>query len=399
MTAHKSRFLFHRDVLLSTILTFSILFLLKLVIFNTKYLDPVSQALGDFQFTDLYYTQFQKQHTDIDTNIVIVNIGENDRQALTQQLQIIKSFEPKVIGLDVTFISKKELVSDSLLKAELHGSIPLLLTSNIVYQKEQNDNSFSIESSHPFFEKQGDEGYGNFLAKEDHAVRYYAPFLNKESTQIASLSARIVEVFNKDTYEKLRLRNRKSEIINYRTANFPKLDVSDIYGSADLSFLRDKIVLMGYMGPNFSQKVFDDNHLTPLNKSYGGHAIPDMYGIEIHANIISMILSGTYIREVPLWLTLVLAFIICFFHMYAFVYLFVYHHKWFHFVAKVIQLLSFAIIVFVALIFYGAFNLKLEPSYIVVGVVLSCDTLYFYQGFVQMAHKKFGFDSLFISHH
>jgi len=96
---------------------------------------------------------------------------------------------------------------------------------------------------------------------------------------------------------------------------------------------------------------------------------------------------------------LVLAFIICFFHMYAFVYLFVYHHKWFHFVAKVIQLLSFAIIVFVALIFYGAFNLKLEPSYIVVGVVLSCDTLYFYQGFVQMAHKKFGFDSLFISHH
>jgi CHASE2 domain-containing sensor protein len=399
MSSHQPKFLFHRDVLLSSILTFAILFLLKLVIFNTKYLDPVSQALGDFQFTDLYYSQFQKQHTDIDTNIVIVNIGENDRQSLIQELQIIKSFEPKVIGLDVTFVSQKEPATDSLLRAELHGNIPIILTSNIVYDQEQKGNTFSIESSHPFFEKQKEEGYGNFLSKEGHAVRYYAPFLKREGSQIASLSARIVEVFNKDAYDELLARNRKSEIINYRSNNFPKLDVSDIYGSADLSFLSGKIVLMGYMGPNFSQKVFEDNHLTPLNKSYGGHAVPDMYGVEIHANIISMILSGSYIREVPMWFTLVLAFLICVLHMYAFIYLFIYQHKWFHFVAKIIQLLSFGIIVFVALIFYGALDLKLEPSYIVVGVVLSCDALYFYQGFAEMAHKKFGFNSLFVSHH
>ena len=142
MSAHSGpidKKLLHRDVFLASVLTFIILFLLKLVIFNTKYLDPISLPLSDFQFTDLYYSQFRKQQTAIDTNIVIVNIGENDRAALVQQLQIIQSFNPKVIGLDVTFIAQKDAETDSALKAMLHGNIPVVLTSNIVYGDKKED--------------------------------------------------------------------------------------------------------------------------------------------------------------------------------------------------------------------------------------------------------------------
>jgi CHASE2 domain-containing sensor protein len=398
-THNHKNFLFHRDVLLSSILTFVILFLLKLIIFNTKFLDPISQALGDFQFTDLYYSQFQSKRTDIDTNIVLINVGENNRAAIAEQLEVIQSFKPKVIGLDVTFIEQKDPTIDSLLKHALHGKIPVMMTENIVYNEQDNDAQFSIESSHPYFAKQNDEGYGNFLAEEGNTVRYYTPQLEKNGKQIPSLSVRITEIFDNEATRKLIVRNRKSEIINYRTNNFPKWDVDDVFGSADLNFIRGKIVLMGYMGSNLHQKAFDDNKLTPLNKSYGGHALPDMYGVEIHANIISMILSGSYIQEVPMWLTLLLAFIVCVLHTYIFVYLFIYQHKWFHFVAKIIQLVSMALIVFVCILIYGKFSLKLEPSYIVIGVVLSCDALYFYEGFAQMANNKFGFNSLFVSHH
>jgi len=390
----------HRDVILSSLLTFVILFLLKLVVFNTKYLDPISQPLSDFQFTDLYYSQFQKNKTFIDTNIVLVNIGDNDRAALLQQLMIVQSFSPKVIGLDVTFLSQKNPEVDSVLKAMLHADVPVILTSNIGY--EENDKAkkdFLLETNNPYFEKGKDEGFGNFLAEEGQTVRYYSPKLIKDGETIYAFTSKIVQAYDSTLLDILFSRNNKSEIINYKTNSFPKLDVSDVYGSADLSFLRGKIVLMGYMGPSFSQIVFEDNHLTPLNKSYGGHAIPDKYGVEIHANIISMVLGQNYINESPKWITYLIAFIVCMLHMYAFIFLFVHKHKWFHLGAKTIQLLSFALIVFVSLIVYGFLNVKLEPGYIVIGVLLSCDALYFYEAFVAYAHNRFGFQSLFLHEH
>lgn len=392
--------LLHRDVFLASVLTFVILFLLKLVIFNTKYLDPISLPLSDFQFTDLYYSQFRKQQADIDTNIVIVNIGENDRAALIQQIQIIESFNPKVIGLDVTFVAQKDAETDSALKAVLHGSIPIILTSNIVYSDQDlHQGTFSTESSNTYFEKKQDEGFGNFLAEEGQTVRYYPPFLSKENEKIPAFSTQIIAKYDSNAYFKLLSRKLKTEIINYQSNNFAKLDVGDIYQNADLNFLKGKIVLMGYMGPNFSQVVFEDNHLTPLNKSYGGHAQSDKYGIEIHANIISMVLRKDYINELPKWVTYVIAFLVCMAHMYLFIYLFVQHHKWFHLGVKLMQLASFAILVFLSLLIFGIFGLKLEPGYIVIGVLLSGDAIYFYEAFVILLHPKFHFKSLFAQNH
>jgi CHASE2 domain-containing sensor protein len=403
MSAHSGpidKKLLHRDVFLASVLTFVILFLLKLVIFNTKYLDPISLPLSDFQFTDLFYSQFRKQQTAIDTNIVIVNIGENDRAALVQQLQIIQSFNPKVIGLDVTFIAQKDAETDSALKAVLHGNIPVVLTSNIVYgEKKEDKAAFELESSNEYFEKKNDEGFGNFLAEEGQTVRYYPPFLSKGNEKIPAFSTRVISKYDSSAYHKLLARKLKTEIINYQSDNFAKLDVSDIYTSADLNFLRNKIVLMGYMGPNFSQIVFEDNHLTPLNKSYGGHAQPDKYGIEIHANIISMALRQNFVNELPKWTTYLIAFLICMAHMYLFIYLFVKHHKWFHLGVKVMQLASFAVIVFIALLIFGLLDLKLEPGYIVIGVLLSGDAIYFYEAFVIAINHKFHFKSLFAQSH
>ena len=389
----------HRDVLFSTIMAFVILFLLKFVIVNTEYLNPLAQVFDDFQFTDLYYSEYKKTKTEIDTNIVLVNIGENDRLAIAGQLDKVNSFGPKFIGLDVTFKSLKTEGQDSILKAALGGPVPIISVCNILYEEQADSREFVMEGANPFFGRSGYEGYGNFLGEDDQTVRYYTPFLNDKQKRYPAFATRIVQTIAPQAYDKLLKRGHKTEIINYRSANYPVLDVCDFEGSADLNILRNKVVLMGYMGPDLLHKVFEDNHLTPLNKSYGGRALPDKYGIEIHANIVSMLLGQSYINESPGWLIFICAFFVCMAHMYIFIYLFVKHHKWFHVGAICLQIISFALIVLVSLFLFGHAGLKLEPAYILVGVLISIESLYFYEALVKVLHSWFNFQSCFVQKH
>ena len=389
----------HRDVFLSTVLTFIILFLIKIVVVNVEYLNPIAKVFEDFQFTDIYYSEFKKNKTEIDTNLVIVNIGENDRLGIASQIEIIKSFKPRVIGLDVTFKDRKGDAEDSILKNALEGNIPVISVCNIVYDEEKPRAPFEIERSNPFFARSPMEGFGNFLGEEDQSVRYFTPFLYQANQQYSAFATKIIAIIDSDAYQRLLKRKRKTEIINYRSNHFPTLDVSDFSGATDLNFLRNKIVMMGYMGPDLEHKVFEDNHVTPLNKSYGGRVFPDKYGIEIHSSIISMVLSGTYINEMPQWEIFVVAFIVCMAHMYVFIYLFLNHHKWFHVGALSLQVVSFGLIVVISIVFFHLFKIKLEPTYILVGVLLSVESLYFYEALVKILHKYFNFKSCFIQAH
>ncbi len=75
------------------------------------------------------------------------------------------------------------------------------------------------------------------------------------------------------------------------------------WGPADLEItFRDKIVLIGYVGDRIDIDTGEDKFFTPLNSKYIGKANRDMYGIVVHANIISTILNGHYIRVMPDWL-------------------------------------------------------------------------------------------------
>ena len=66
-----------------------------------------------------------------------------------------------------------------------------------------------------------------------------------------------------------------------------------------LSQIENKIVLLGYRGKvmvhekpdikNIQNKHDEDMYFTPLNPFMTGRALPDMYGVDIQANIISNI--------------------------------------------------------------------------------------------------------------
>ncbi len=160
-------------------------------------------------------------------------------------------------------------------------------------------------------------------------------------------------------FEKLKKRNHNTEIINYshRTNQYLIINGEDLLqGNVDTSAIKGKIALLGYINPN--PEDIEDKKYTPFNEEFAGKSIPDMNGIVIHANIISMALDGKYINKLPLWVTILFAVLIGWLHMSFFIHYYLENHIWFHLVAKIAQLISAILFVYVGMKFVRQFSNK-----------------------------------------
>ncbi|RZK50997.1 MAG: CHASE2 domain-containing protein [Pedobacter sp.] len=111
-----------------------------------------------------------------------------------------------------------------------------------------------------------------------------------------------------------------------------------IAGKAVPSVFANKIVLLGYVAIGVND--VEDKHFTPMNEKYTGRALPDMNGVFIHANIISMVQDHDYIHRMPAWLMWSIAFLLCWLHMSLFIKDYLDNHIWFHLLAKIAQIIS-----------------------------------------------------------
>lgn len=98
-------------------------------------------------------------------------------------------------------------------------------------------------------------------------------------------------------------RGNEIERINYG----PRLDwafkgeLTDSYFWFNPDHLKDKTILIGYMGDYLTDSIYyyKNCRITPLNQYYGeSNILPDMYDIEITANIIRTINENDFIEEV-----------------------------------------------------------------------------------------------------
>lgn len=402
MSARKPS-LFHRDVFLSTVFTFLLIGLLGFVVINTKYLSPIYNALKDFEYTDLYYSQYKSKQVEFSDEIVLVNIGDADRSGIAEILEFIHSKRPKAIGLDVCFLEKRDSTSDAALKDAIRG--PIVLANQLNYATKtsagaaKNGAQLYVERTHPYFEVMA-EGYGNFVGGEGETVRYFQPATKVRGDTMLSFVSQLLKLADLSAYRQLTERDGRAEIINYSQQKFVTLQPSQIGGDTRLEgLLTDKYVIVGYLGSESGAGSLEDLHLTPLNKSFGGHAIPDMYGPEIHAHILSMALNRTYVDTLSKPVSWILAFVITLLHMYVFLRDFVDNHMWFHLIAKVLQLVSFGLLFLAAVMIYHFGNLKIEPSLLLIAIVLSVDALYFLDGIMKWLYKKFNWHSYFIVEH
>lgn len=378
--------------------------LLDLKIFTA--FDVIGQSLKDFELTD-YAFSYLREDPLVDQRFVIVNIGNESRRALAQQLRLISQYKPKVIAIDAFFNCEGGLRDTLNCPALLDTLGNLLLASaieeagNVILSEKllQTDSlskfdsniSDSIEYSDPMFRVNVKEGFVTLPTKATYQqdvklCRSIWPKVEVKgktelafSTQIAMQydSVKTMEYLKRNNDEELinfrgnievlqlrvkSLKNSETGVSNYATM-FYTVDIGNLERGEVLGeVFKDNIVIMGFLGDYIGEPSWEDKFFTPMNKKVAGRANPDMFGVVLHANIVAMILNGDFINQWPDWLLVVIAFVVC---CLTVVLLIIIDHKlpsWFDALTFFVQLVIIILVSFLIIEAFDAFSLKLDLS-------------------------------------
>ncbi len=155
--AHRriTKYLYERDTIFATAWVFVFILMVKVLpLPNMHFFDPIEIALEDFDFNDITYSKLKKTVGDsLDRHIVIINIGEFDREGLALLINKTSSMGAKVIGLDATMEGPKDPYKDSLMREAIDKNKNLVLASRFHPGEGKEEsvftpNYFSTSDSH-----------------------------------------------------------------------------------------------------------------------------------------------------------------------------------------------------------------------------------------------------------
>ncbi|MCX6149253.1 MAG: CHASE2 domain-containing protein [Ignavibacteriales bacterium] len=384
--------------LLITSIVFLIIGFFSLLPINLGILDPMGKALTDFDIYDLVFSKIRVEQNN-DEHIVIVNIGNLNRTEIANQINELAKYKPRVIGLDAFFIEKKDWSDDSILAATISSVKNLVIINKLLDYNSSIGKYESILESNKIFQN-ASVGYANLPEDKKgsfRTIRTFKPKAYFKERVNYSFAVKIVESYNKTSFDHLLKRNNPIEHINFKgnINKFYFLDSYDINERSNLHFIKDKIVLLGYTGITLNTPTLEDIFFTPLNERYAGKTFPDMYGIVIHANIISMILNENYINEIPVFFNFILAIIFCYLNVITMLYIKQNLFDWFGGFSKLIILVQTCLLLFIGILLFNFFNFKIQLTLIMVVIVLVPTSIDFYNNYVEkfiksIQHKTIG---------
>jgi len=397
---HVTKYLYERDTFFATVGVFVFLILLGMIPINFYVLNPMKMALKDFDFNDISYAKLEKgKYDSVDRRIVVVNTGQLDRAQIGFLIEKVNTYGPKVIGLDVFFTAPKEEEpeKDSILREAFRKTKNLVAVSVGYWEAD----SFNIVPN-AFDDVLPKRGYANLIGEDVGTIRHFTPFELVHHQKYPQIATAVVKEFDSAAYKKLEKKGNKETIINYtkRVDKYQLLEAEDVmmdnFDTASVK-VRDQIVLLGYV--NKDPNNIEDKKFTPMNVKFAGKAYPDMNGIFVQANIITMALDGAYIKKPPKWVAWVVAIIIGWIHMSLFIRYYLESHIWFHLVAKLAQVFSVIFFAYLGMYIFDKFAIKLDMKYTLYVIALAVDVIYFYEAFVGWLHRKFGYQTIFGHHH
>lgn len=364
-----------------------------------NFLDPVGDALSDMELTDIVFSRV-REHPGADTNIVIVNVGNLSREGIAEEIKILNSYNPKVIGIDFFLHSPKSAHGDSLL-AEAFSKVENLVLVSRLGDYNMGSNSFdTLETSHPMFAKHSVTGFANLITDAENQQRFKTcrSFTATEylanQRPINAFSVKMAEIYSPEKTASFLKRKNENEIINYRGniwsqtgefANvFPSLDVDDVFErNFEPEMIRDKIILLGYTGESFGDTSWEDRFYTPLNMDYAGKTNPDMFGVVIHANIISMILNEDYVNKMSDTAAIIWGVILCYLNVVWFS--IIYHRlpRWYDGITKGVQVVEVFLLFAIIIIVFYVFDYQLNLTLGIGAILLAGDSLEFYYGVIK----------------
>jgi CHASE2 domain-containing sensor protein len=404
------------DCFVATLFVFAVLLGIKEItkfdIFNA--FDPLGQALGDMEFTDITFSRLRSDPP-LDTNVVIVNIGELSRAEIGQQINIISKFKPKVIGID-SFFDCPGGITDSINCPQAYDTLSnmilataiqnagnvvmvtkLLQTKSLIKKLGDIDIYDSLEHTDENLRPGAYEGYASLDTdagnQEDlKSCRRFNPSIVVNGEKQFAFAVMMAKLYDSAKAERFLRRKNYSEVVNYRgniydpfeAAEYPsRYYTLDWYQALDTNsfvggMFKDKIVIMGFLGKNLDDTSWDDKFFTPLNKKFAGKSRPDMYGVVVHANIVSMILTEDYVDELSEGILIAIAFIVCFLNVALFSIIERYLPVWFDGLTLLCQVIEIAILIGLMVYIFFVSNFKLNLTYTLAALALvgTCFELY-----------------------
>jgi len=339
-------------------------------------------------------------NTKIDKRITIVNIGHADREGIAMMIDKAASYKPKVMALDVLFYTEKDPAQDSMLSATFKRNKNLVAAQQLIPTGPDGD---TINTTGNYIKGASQYAYVNFFTDQLASVRTYEPFeRDHKKILYKSFTSEIINLYDSTAYKELRKKGNSKTLINY-SRHQKQYNVVEwenlMQDQVDSSLFKDKIVLFGFIATAEEPDLISDKFFTPMNSRWYGKSIPDMHGIVVHANIISMALDDDYIKKLPSWANVLIAVLVCWLHMSFFVRYYLESHIWFHLVAKIAQVLSAIFFVWLGIYLFDQYRLKVDLKMSLIVIVLAVDVIYFYEAWAVWMHKKYHYKTVFKPHH
>ncbi|MEO6613521.1 MAG: CHASE2 domain-containing protein [Chitinophagaceae bacterium] len=397
---HFTKYLYERDTIFATIWVFIFIFGLAAIPLNLGFLNPIKLSLKDFDFNDISYSKLHVgEEPKIDTRVVIINIDQANRGELAMMINKAATYHPKVMALDVLFEkAHDDPEQDSMINDAFARNKNLVAAQRLAPSGPDGD---TIRTHGDYIKTASQYAFVNFFQDSLSSIRYYEPFEKDYQKKLyKSFAAQIIQIYDSTAYKKLKSKGNHQTQINYsrRLNGYIHVHWQELMEDKfDSSFLEGKIVLFGYLSEEETDIL--DKKFTPMNHRFYGKTVPDMNGIVIHANIISMALDDDYVKKLPLWANMLIAVLVCWLFMSFFIRYYLESHIWFHLVAKIVQVISAILFVWVGVYLFNKYRLKVDLKYSLIVIVLAVDVIYFYEAWAVWMHKKFNYKTVFKPHH
>jgi CHASE2 domain-containing sensor protein len=381
---NKKTVLLLKDSFLCSIFSLLLIFLLSFLFINISFFNPMKKAIKDFSFLDVYYAKNFNASNTINKDIIIINAEHRSRFELSYLLENVSKAQPKVIGVDIIFKDKKDTSSDSLLLKSLNYS-------NVVNSYLIDNKTLTTSFSQPL--NDDNLGFVNFnFDNKTNVIRDFIGIKKIDTQEYRSFPSEVAELYLNEKWDsdyynsKISRRNR----IKYygRQDSFMSFGFDEFMLLSDKSIIRDKIVLIGYLGgPMGSEYDVEDKHFTPLNTTVSGKSNPDMFGIVIHANIINMLINKDFMFTVSNFWIIVFSFFTMFFAIMYFLWLQENVGISFKTNKKIVLFLFTVILMWFTLwLFNNGIVFKTAP---IIGITLAgCGFINYYKYLIKLIKKK-----------
>ncbi len=386
-----------KEAFLATTLIIICAYFLNLLFLKFDLFKGIKQNTNGFDLYEFFFAEKNKNNLARDTNIVLVQI-EDDREKIAGQINIIQTYKPAVIGIDAIFKNKKDSSGDAKLIQAIKDA------GNIVFATRLVENNTEFIPEYNFFrrfEKSNHSGYDNLEKGKYNVVRKYAPFWKVNNEDHFAFTSRIAELYSPKKFTQLKNRQNPKEIINYsgnteRFTSITKNELIEYHNKNQLPALfKNKIVLLGYF-MKYPPLIHEDLYFSPLNGKLGNESTPDMYGITIHANILSMVLNGRYSKITATSTSFLIAFLLTFFIVLYLLYLQSENELPAYTKIILIQFLLILFVLYILLQVYNHSSWKVPLLPILISSCLCVAALKIYGPLALWLHKKINYKTVFI---